>query len=165
MNPCSLKAHVDRAIERSNNKNINKLRAVSANQLKSGDLSIKTATTADMEALRQFAGEWEHRIGNHATFDRNTEHIAVGDYNLHHELWGGINIRKPDPQASELIELMDNYDLASQLPAGTMTYEEGEKCLTTIDLTDRIIRCEIDDEVNRDSDHLPIVACHTGNVT
>ncbi|KAL3587398.1 hypothetical protein FPOAC2_13294 [Fusarium poae] len=98
-------------------------------------------------------------------FDRNTEHIAVGDYNLHHELWGGINIRKPDPQASELIELMDNYDLASQLPAGTMTYEEGEKCLTTIDLTDRIIRCEIDDEVNRDSDHLPIVACHTGNVT
>ncbi|KAK0367847.1 hypothetical protein CLIM01_14797, partial [Colletotrichum limetticola] len=28
---------------------------VSANQLKSGDLSVKTATTKDIEALRQFA--------------------------------------------------------------------------------------------------------------
>ncbi|KAK7414628.1 hypothetical protein QQZ08_012520 [Neonectria magnoliae] len=67
MSPRSLKAHIDRAIEQSNNENINKLRAVSASQLKSGDLSIKTATTADMEALRQFATEWEHRVGNHAT--------------------------------------------------------------------------------------------------
>lgn len=67
MNPRSLKAHIDRAIKQSNNENINKLRAASANQLKSGDLSIKTATTADMEALRQFAGEWEHYIGNNTT--------------------------------------------------------------------------------------------------
>jgi hypothetical protein len=67
MSPRSLKAHVDHAIEQSNNENIDKLKAVSANQLKSGDLSIKTATTADMEALRQFAGEWEHHLGNNAT--------------------------------------------------------------------------------------------------
>ena len=46
MNPRSLKAHVDRAIEQSNNENINKPRAVSANQLKSGDLSIKHARTS-----------------------------------------------------------------------------------------------------------------------
>ncbi|KAM0267467.1 hypothetical protein ACHAQH_010107 [Verticillium albo-atrum] len=65
--PHSLKAHVDRAIKQSNNENIDKPKAASANQLKSGDLSIKTATTADMEALRQFAGDWEHRIGNGAS--------------------------------------------------------------------------------------------------
>lgn len=87
----------------------------------------------------------------------------MGDYNLHHELWGGSNIRRPDPHASELIELMDEYDLTSQLPAGTVTYEEGESrttidlCLTTIGLTDKIIRCEIDDKAKHDSDHLPIV--------
>jgi hypothetical protein len=66
LSPRSLKAHVDRAIEQSSNEHIDKLKAVSANQLKSGDLSIKTATTADMEALRQFAEDWEHRIGNGA---------------------------------------------------------------------------------------------------
>ncbi|KDN71154.1 hypothetical protein CSUB01_12466 [Colletotrichum sublineola] len=66
MNSRSLKAHVDRAIEESSNEHIRKLKAVSANQLKSGDLSIKTATTKDMETLRQFAEDWETRIGNGA---------------------------------------------------------------------------------------------------
>ncbi|GKT51829.1 nucleic-acid-binding protein from mobile element jockey [Colletotrichum spaethianum] len=67
MNPRNLKAHVDRAIEQSSNEHIRKLKTVSANQLKSGDLSIKTATTTDMETLRQFAEDWKHRIGNGAT--------------------------------------------------------------------------------------------------
>lgn len=67
MSPRSLKAHVDRAIEQSNNEHINKIKVVSSNQLKSGDLSIKTVTSAETEALRQFAEDWEHRIGNGAT--------------------------------------------------------------------------------------------------
>ncbi|KAK2005382.1 hypothetical protein LZ32DRAFT_194398, partial [Colletotrichum eremochloae] len=67
MNSRSLKAHVDRAIEESSNEHVRKLKTVSANQLKSGDLSIKTATTKDMETLRQFAEDWESRIGNRAT--------------------------------------------------------------------------------------------------
>ncbi|OHW97034.1 reverse transcriptase [Colletotrichum incanum] len=62
----SLKTHVDRAIEGSSNEHIRKLKAVSANQLKSGDLSIKTATTKDMETLLQFAEDWENLIGNGA---------------------------------------------------------------------------------------------------
>ncbi|UQC79236.1 uncharacterized protein CLUP02_04715 [Colletotrichum lupini] len=66
MNPRSLKAHVDRAIEQSSNEHIRKLKTVSANQLKSGDLSVKTATTKDIEALRQFAKDWENHIGNGA---------------------------------------------------------------------------------------------------
>lgn len=45
MNPRNLKAHVDLAIEQS------------------GDLSIKSATTRDMEALRQFADDWVHNLG------------------------------------------------------------------------------------------------------
>ncbi|KEY74490.1 hypothetical protein S7711_10308, partial [Stachybotrys chartarum IBT 7711] len=64
MTPRALKAHIDHAIEQSGNEHIAKIKTVSTNQLKSGDLSIKTATTADMEALRQFSGDWEQRIGN-----------------------------------------------------------------------------------------------------
>lgn len=66
MNPRNLKAHVDRAIEQSGNEHIENIKVASSNQLKSGDLSIKTTTTADMEALRQFAEDWEHRLGGNA---------------------------------------------------------------------------------------------------
>lgn len=99
MNPRSLKAHVDRAIEQSNNENINKLRAASANQLKSGDLSIKTATTADMEALRQFAGEWEHRIGNNAT-------VRIPTYGIlaHGIRTSSMNMDDPEQLSEELLQ-------------------------------------------------------------
>ncbi|EXL90128.1 hypothetical protein FOIG_16598 [Fusarium odoratissimum NRRL 54006] len=53
MSPRSLKSHIDLAIEQSSNEHIENIKVVSSNQLKSGDLSIKTATTADMVALRQ----------------------------------------------------------------------------------------------------------------
>lgn len=95
--------------------------------------------------------------------NKHMEQIAVGDFNLHHELRGGNNIRSPDTEANELIELMDDFDLTSQLPAGTITYEEGDRrttinlCLTTVSLVERLIRCGIDSDANHDSDHLPIV--------
>ncbi|KAH6949613.1 hypothetical protein DER45DRAFT_494880, partial [Fusarium avenaceum] len=55
MSPRSLQPHADFAIEQSSNEHIEKIKVVSSNQLKSGELSIKTATTADIVALRQFA--------------------------------------------------------------------------------------------------------------
>jgi hypothetical protein len=65
-NPRNLKAHVDRAIEQSGNEHIAGIKVASSNQLKSGDLSIKTTTTAECEALREFAENWEHRLGSNA---------------------------------------------------------------------------------------------------
>jgi hypothetical protein len=62
MNSGNLKAHVERAIVQSANENIMHVKIVSANQLKSGDLSIKTATSNEVEALRQFTDDWTHRI-------------------------------------------------------------------------------------------------------
>jgi hypothetical protein len=67
MSPGNLKAHAERAIEQSANENIMHVKIVSANQLKSGDLSIKTAVSSEAEALRQFAEDWTHRIGTGAT--------------------------------------------------------------------------------------------------
>lgn len=55
--------HVDRAIEQSKNKHIENIRVVSANQLKSGHLSIKTTNVEEAEALKQFADDWSGRIG------------------------------------------------------------------------------------------------------
>jgi hypothetical protein len=67
ISPRNLKAHVDRAIEQSNNEHVKKVKAVLVNQLKSGDLSIRTATAYDVESLRQFAGDWVEGLGNRAS--------------------------------------------------------------------------------------------------
>ncbi|RKK57282.1 hypothetical protein BFJ69_g17539, partial [Fusarium oxysporum] len=77
MSPRSFKSHVDLAIEQSSNEHIENIKVVSSNQLRSGDLSIKTATTADMVALRQFAEDWEQRIGNGATVRIPTYGVLV----------------------------------------------------------------------------------------
>ena len=66
MNPRDLNAHVERAITQSGNENIANIKILSSNQLKSGDLSIKTATSSEVEALKQFAEDWVHRIGHRA---------------------------------------------------------------------------------------------------
>ncbi|KAM0815410.1 putative Reverse transcriptase [Seiridium cardinale] len=50
---------------------------------------------------------------------RHSEQIVVGDFNLHHELWGGIDIQAPDREATELLDLMDDMNLISQLQPGT----------------------------------------------
>jgi ribosomal protein L20 len=59
-----MKAHIDNAIAQSKNEHISKITTISANQLKSGDLSIWTVTNSEMQMLRQFTDDWVHRIGD-----------------------------------------------------------------------------------------------------
>lgn len=59
MNPMNLSLHVQRAIAQSGNENIANVKIVSSNQLKSGDLTIRTASSNEVEALRQFADDWD----------------------------------------------------------------------------------------------------------
>ena len=59
-NPRALQSHANHAIEQSKNKHIEQIRVASDNQLKSGDLSIKTTK---LETLRQFANDWVNRVG------------------------------------------------------------------------------------------------------
>ncbi len=56
-NPRFLQSYVDCAIEQSMNKHIENIQVVSANQLKSGDLSIKTTNVEEAEALKQFTND------------------------------------------------------------------------------------------------------------
>ncbi|CVL08851.1 uncharacterized protein FMAN_14093 [Fusarium mangiferae] len=91
------------------------------------------------------------------------EQVIVGDFNLHHELWGGDRVKRADPNAAELITIMEDHYLTSNLAPGTITYEERDGrttidlCLTTPGLVDRLIRCETAADMDHDSDHLPIV--------
>jgi len=57
MNLRNLNAHVERAIADSGNEQIMFVRVMSPNQLKSGDLSIRTTNSAEAQALRAHAGD------------------------------------------------------------------------------------------------------------
>jgi transcriptional regulator with AAA-type ATPase domain len=76
-NPRNLQNHVDRAIEQSRNKHIERIRVASANQLKSGDLSIKTSNRNEAEALKQFANDWISRIGRGTSIRLPTYGVLV----------------------------------------------------------------------------------------
>ena len=91
------------------------------------------------------------------------EHIVLGDFNLHHPLWGGIEQRPPHREADYLLSVVEEHQLNLILPPGTRTrQEQGHN--TTIDLVfatqwlaDRIISCGLaDEQLDHDSDHLPI---------
>ncbi|KAF2844552.1 hypothetical protein T440DRAFT_355671, partial [Plenodomus tracheiphilus IPT5] len=64
---------------------------------------------------------------------RTDEQIILGDFNLHHPLWGGLNKGVTDPETEDLIDIIGDFGLHSTLPPGTVTYEEG-RSRSTIDL-------------------------------
>ena len=67
MNPRSLKAHIERAVAQSGNERIKDTKIMSSGQLKSGDLSIQTATNSEAQALRETAATWANLVGNGAS--------------------------------------------------------------------------------------------------
>ncbi|KAJ3453598.1 hypothetical protein MRS44_017845 [Fusarium solani] len=94
---------------------------------------------------------------------QQADQILVGDFNLHHEMWGGSHIPRIEAEAEDLVEIMEDYNLTNTLAPGTITYEENNRrttidlCLVTLGLVDRVIRCEVDRDLDHDSDHLPVV--------
>ncbi len=92
----------------------------------------------------------------------NDEHLAIGDFNLHHMVWGGPDISRKDVGASIPLEWMLENGLDQILSPGTITYNErGFK--STIDLVfgsrqirENMIKCDISQEHDHDSDHMPI---------
>lgn len=89
------------------------------------------------------------------------EQIVLGDFNLHHPSWGGLQATI-DADSEELLLTTEQFLLQQLLPPGTPTYEEN--CQTTIDLiyaiptlTSGLISCTTDELFEAYSDHLPIV--------
>jgi exonuclease III len=99
------------------------------------------------EALRQYHAD---------------EQVLLGDFNLHHPLWGGLNREVTDLESEDLIDIIGEFALHNTLPPGTVTYEEGraqttiDLCLVTTGLIDKVTKSEVDRQLDHDSDHLPI---------
>ena len=77
MNPRSLEAHIERAIAQSGTDSIQSAKIMSCNQLKSGDLSIKAASSAEAQVLRESAETWASLIGNGSSVRSPTYGVIV----------------------------------------------------------------------------------------
>ena len=102
------------------------------------------------------------RILGTATTTAAKEQMVLGDFNLHHGMWGGEGVAQVDQESEELIDIMASFDLTNTLSPGTVTYEEGnasttiDLCWVSAGLLDRLITSQVDRTLDHDSDHLPI---------
>ena len=88
------------------------------------------------------------------------QHLIVGDFNIHHVGWKGVNAIN-DPRASELFILIDEFGLIFNTSKRTKTYVSRTGNEFTIDLSfateelsQRVIFCMAREDLNHDSDHL-----------
>ena len=88
--------------------------------------------------------------------------VVLGDFNLHHPQWSDVWTRSPSREASVLLDMLIQYHLWQVTPPGMKTHR-CQSSDTTIDLTfctsalhQRLIRCKVADDLDCDSDHLPI---------
>ena len=93
------------------------------------------------------------------------EHIALGDFNLHHESWGGPEASKIYTEKSEeLLLVTHRWGMEQMVPLGTATYNEstGESTIDLIFatplLSESLIQCQIAESFDHDSDHQPILS-------
>jgi hypothetical protein len=90
------------------------------------------------------------------------EQILLGDFNLHHPLWGGLAVRRTHADSEDLVAIIEDFNLSNTLPPGTITFEEGngrltiDLCLITIGLVDRVISSDIAQALDYNSDYLLI---------
>jgi hypothetical protein len=123
---------------------------------------------------------WIHNFynqspGSHSTTDypssltllpdllaREGEHLVLGDFNLHHPLWSGPRNPAAHKAAEPVVEtlLAEGMELAT--PRGTITWE-ARGLSSTIDLaftsqllTQRLVECTINKDLDHSSDHFPI---------
>lgn len=92
------------------------------------------------------------------------QHIIVGDFNLHHPWWGGPSIPTQHDSADLLIEIVQEANMDLVLPEGTVTWRrKNGSASSTIDLVfvslglvDSVLTCGTHEELDHQSDHLPI---------
>lgn len=109
------------------------------------------STNSALPTLREAMGRWRH-----------VEQVVVGDFNLHHPYWGGLKARRTDPEAEETLRLIEEHNLALLYEPGTITFRARDS-ETTVDLSlatsrlqDSLIRCLPRDDLDHDSDHVPL---------
>lgn len=104
--------------------------------------------------------------------DQECQDVVVGDFNLHHPKWGGMEIFAPEKICERLFEAMEDYKLVMVTEQGVPTrramvrqgtngrqISESVLDLTLISdsLTGIVGECSVAKYLGQDSDHFPIL--------
>ncbi len=99
---------------------------------------------------------------NNLPYKWTTDHVIVGDFNIHHPYWS-FKSTQADNRAPKLLGIIDEFNLPQQLPAGTTIYISPLELESTINLmftsarlTERIQMCDVVEALDHFTDHLPI---------
>lgn len=95
--------------------------------------------------------------------DEEGEHIALGDFNLHHPRWNNKGRYTYHKMADKLIELMDSKGMVLGLPEESITWRRGTT-QSAIDLNfltegayQAMTNCKVEENLGGSSDHFAIV--------
>ena len=72
-------------------------------------------------------------VANDLPYEVTTDHVIVGDFNIHHLSWV-CKTTQADNQAPQLLEIIDEFNFTQHLPPGTTTYISPLGSESTIDL-------------------------------
>lgn len=94
--------------------------------------------------------------------DEFEEHIAIGDFNLHHPAWGRVDVTRSKREAETLLEIIETHQMEQVFTPGTVTYFD-KSTKSTIDLVfvtpllkDSLITCQTK-EFKYGSDYYPVI--------
>lgn len=128
MNPRTMKTHIDNAIAQSENEHVSKITTMSANQLKSGDLSIRTATNSETQMLRQFTDDWVPRIGDGTSVRTHTYGVLV-----HGIRTRTMNIEKFEEVRAEILQANKAFLPTADIKyIGWLTRQRPDKTMSSI---------------------------------
>ena len=133
------------------------------------EILIHTAYNPPPEshAIRELS---QHLLNIIQVLDTETTQILLGDFNLHHSIWGGPSSKR-HILAETLLQATEEKGLSLLLPQGLITRDlivnEGtqqeRRQQTTVDLifgsqtiAQRVITCDVRRDLGTGSDHLPI---------
>jgi Reverse transcriptase (RNA-dependent DNA polymerase)/Endonuclease-reverse transcriptase len=97
------------------------------------------------------------------------EHLIVGDFNLHHPIWGGPGVNQWHTGSELVFELMDEYQLELITPIGLITREKSQQRSTldlaigTPNLAQRLVTHQVLQGLHG-SDHLPLETIITSHL-
>ena len=94
--------------------------------------------------------------------DAGSEHIVVGDFNLHHPLWAGPRQLDQHEEADDLIDVSITNALDLLTPQGIKTWKTSRSAQTldlawaSWTLSGFMEGCRLQMDIHHDSDHFPI---------
>ncbi|KAJ9137654.1 Endonuclease/exonuclease/phosphatase [Pleurostoma richardsiae] len=98
-----------------------------------------------------------------AALGSDSDVVMLGDFNLHHPLWSTAHRRASEgPSAQPLLTVIEDAQLELLTVPGTPTHrwKDGESTIDlafgTPEIASRLVCCRIDQQLDCDSDHLPL---------